>query len=253
MSTPDTTRRISRKQSRPASLDKGFEHKLFAYATAASAAGVAAISLAQPCHAEIVYTKTHQVIGSYSLDLNNDGIVDFTITNSRQTYRSGHAWSQTLSVQGIGTNQVWDTYGGQSYAQALVRGAIVGPGDNFGSSGRGRMDKCKGTFRGTTDATYGSWIDVRNHYLGFSFAIDGQTHYGWARLSSKVRGKECKSTVVLTGYAYETIPGQAIEAGKQRGDDIGADGDASAAAGTLGRLALGSAQSGRPDSEGSQK
>ena len=50
--------------------------------------------------------------------------------------------------------------------------------------------------------SYGLWANVTNRYLGFKFLINGQVHYGWARVSvtNSIR------TVVLTGYAYETTP-----------------------------------------------
>jgi hypothetical protein len=57
-------------------------HRLVAYSLAASAAEVSLLALAQPCGAQIVYTPTHATIGrrgSYGLDLNNDGRIDFTI------------------------------------------------------------------------------------------------------------------------------------------------------------------------------
>jgi hypothetical protein len=254
MSNPDISDRTSRTKSCSVSLEKGLEHRLLAYAAAASAAGVAVISLAQPCQAEIVYTKAHQHINpnsSYSLDLNNDGVVDFTFYNARSSFRSGGrrvAWSQNLWVRGAGTNQVWDNYGPSSFAWALAAGRVVEPGDNF--LGYGHMDRCKGSNGGSNVSTFGSWLEEgpQYHYLGFAFSIDGQTHYGWARLNSKVTGRDCKSTVLLTGYAYETVAGQAIETGKMRGEDAGDE--ASATAGTLGRLALGSTQSARPDSQG---
>jgi hypothetical protein len=55
------------------------------YALAAGAAGVGVLALAQPVEAKIVYTPAHRVIGpdmKYLLDLNHDGLTDFTIANS---------------------------------------------------------------------------------------------------------------------------------------------------------------------------
>ncbi len=55
-----------------------------AYATAASAVGVALLATAPPAEAAVIYTKTRASIGSgelnrYHLDLNHDGIGDFSI------------------------------------------------------------------------------------------------------------------------------------------------------------------------------
>jgi hypothetical protein len=219
-----------------------------AYTAAASAAGVAAISLGQPCQAQIVFTKTHQYINpgsSYSLDLNNDGIADFTIGNFRGSCSTGpQCVSQTLSVNGVGTNQVWDNYSPIPSAMGLSWDQVIGPGDHF--FGSGRMDKCKATQ--TSYYVSGSWVRGK-HYLGFSFTIDGQIHYGWARLISTVIGAtrrfECTSTVLLTGYAYNTVPGEPIRAGRkeEKGDESEPDDEQAATqarrAGSLGALALG--------------
>ena len=35
-------------------------------------------------------------------------------------------------------------------------------------------------------ATYGQFADVTDKYLGFSFDVDGNTHYGWMRLDGTV-------------------------------------------------------------------
>lgn len=47
--------------------------------------------------------------------------------------------------------------------------------------------------------------------------VGGQIHYGWARLS--IRNSRCNATALLTGYAYETVAGQAIATGKTSGPD----------------------------------
>ena len=65
----------------------------------------------------------------------------------------------------------------------------------------------------------GPWQNVSGKYLGIQFSINGQTHYGWARLTvksfidSQTHYPEIK--VTLTGYAYETQPNTAILAGDE--------------------------------------
>lgn len=92
--------------------------------------------------------------------------------------------------------------------------------------------------------TWGPWAYVKNRYLGLKFQTKGQTHFGWARLSTKIGFGG--ATGILTGYAYETIPNKAIIAGKTHGPDE-EPGPASlktrtSESATLGMLALG-----RPD------
>ena len=77
----------------------------------------------------------------------------------------------------------------------------------------------------------GQWLNVTNRYLGLKFKIDGKFHYGWARVSVQLPGSFLIDTT-LTGYAYETVPGKAIEAGQTAGQT-----DKSSMG--LGRLALG--------------
>jgi hypothetical protein len=49
-------------------------------------------------------------------------------------------------------------------------------------------------------------------------AIEGCFHYGWARLT--VTTQQTELTAALTSYAYETIPGKGIVAGKTKGPDV---------------------------------
>src|SRR5258708_17862950 len=71
---PLVTVRISPK------LDKN----LTTYVAVASAAGVGLLAAVQPAEAKIVYTAANVTVGrnsTYVLDLNNDGIPDFEITD----------------------------------------------------------------------------------------------------------------------------------------------------------------------------
>jgi hypothetical protein len=82
------------------------------------------------------------------------------------------------------------------------------------------------------------------------FTLNGKTHYGWARLSVQASKDRFTLTATLTGYAYETIPGKSIVAGKtgpvNDGDENDFGPDASltnpltSQPASLGMLALGS-------------
>jgi hypothetical protein len=71
-----------------------------------------------------------------------------------------------------------------------------------------------------------------------SFLIKGKTHYGWARLSANIlkAAFDDDVTAILTGYAYETIPGKAIITGETKELDESAPDP-----GSLGSLAAGAA------------
>jgi hypothetical protein len=186
------------------------EQRLNLYALAASAAGVGVLALAQPAEARIVYTPTHHVIGKdghFNLDLNHDGITDFTLVNSYVS-QGGHSdFLNVNPVAGNGAEGKWvpPLY----YAYALNRGAEIGPKDAF----PGRLMAVVGS----GGYSQGSWRNVTNKYLGLEFQIHGKTHYGWARLSVQIRGLIVIGT--LTGYAYETVPDKPIVAGKTSGPD----------------------------------
>jgi hypothetical protein len=68
---------------------------------------------------------------------------------------------------------------------------------------------------------YGPWMNggkgVKNRYLGIKFQINGQFHFGWARIT--VTPTKTGFYTTLTGYAYETIPNKPIIAGATKGPD----------------------------------
>jgi hypothetical protein len=198
----------------PARLSDSLRHNLNMYALAATAAGVSLLALVQPSEGEIVYTKTHHVIGwnrAYQLDLNHDGVIDFLILHFGSSMRSG---GSLLTKEAFG-NAVQGSWFSNTlttgsrllpYDAALKPGAPIGPGQGFISCGA-----CNGETMARGDQ--GNWFNVKNRYLGLRFQIRGRNHYGWARLNVQVDRKH-RLTALLTGYAYETIPNKAIQAGQ---------------------------------------
>ena len=79
---------------------------------------------------------------------------------------------------------------------------------------------------GSQYSDVGPWVGkgngVRNRYLGLKFVVDGEVHYGWARLSVTLGHDRQHGDVVgtLTGYAYETVPDKPIIAGRITGPDV---------------------------------
>jgi hypothetical protein len=210
------------------SLNFKLDRKLAGYTAAATAAGVGVMALAQPSQAKIVYTPTDETLKpnqTLAIDLNNDGIVDFTLTNILGT-NEGY-----LSVTAEGLNHI--VMAGSFYASALQPGQKVGMGERWRAFSA-FMNFCSS--ENGTVTNRGPWSNVKDRYLGLEFTIQGQTHFGWARLN--VIRNECKMIAVLTGYAYETVPHKAITTGRTSGaDEIGSEKRSNA---TLGALALGS-------------
>lgn len=199
----------------------GFEKRLANYLTAAGAAGVGMLALAQPARAEIVYTPVHKVIehDGVLIDINHDGRTDFEIFQAT-SLDSGRA----VSARGVhGTDDIAN--GAHFFALNFKLGSSIGGSANFKWLQQGKMAT-------TYVIPYGYWVNSPNGYLGLRIAINGQWHYGWARLSVE-GGKRA----LLTGYAYETVPDQYIKAGQTSGDSVSSA--RSASTGTLGALALG--------------
>jgi hypothetical protein len=199
-----------------ANLSQSTNPQLNKYALAAGAAGVGVLALASAAEAKIVYTKAHvPIIGRVNLDLNHDGIKDFTINHRNY----GHT-NQT-NVFSLRQNRVWGAAGSASTLPAGVR-----VGSNQAKFQKGRspctvsyagpcklMQLCYAN--GTTSFCEGPWLKATSGYLGLKFHIKGQIHFGSARLNRKTVADQW----VLTGYAYETIPNRPIVTGKTKGTD----------------------------------
>lgn len=205
--------RSSQPPRTPSTLSDPLHQRLNMYALAASAAGVGALALAQPCEAKIIYTKTHQVIGTngfYGLDLNHDANIDFLIQERGSTFSS--TGSNGLFVKEAFGNAV---RGSNFLALALSRGAPIGPRQQFISrtNSVGELMFNVVCTPDTGCSTQGQWGGVSDRYLGLKFQISGKTHYGWARLSVDIKpGHNIVAT--LTGYAYQTIANKKISAGQ---------------------------------------
>jgi hypothetical protein len=98
-------------------------------------------------------------------------------------------------------------------ASALLPAQRVGPNGKWDHQ-QGRMESCAARSDQSVFSV-GQWHNVKTRYLGLAFSIQGQIHYGWARLN--VSQKDCVITAVLTGYAYETIPNKPVITGKTSG------------------------------------
>jgi hypothetical protein len=221
----------------PSRISDSFHQRLNAYALAASAAGVSLLALARTATAKIIYTPAHVRISAnqhFDLDLNHDGITDFTIQNL-YSYNRTSICKPFMAFVYESPASGNDAEGGYPFVSALPRGARISASQGF-FGGQwmalhsrvflGRRQEC-------VSSHFGNWYSVIDRYLGLKFRIHQGTHYGWARLNvQKGQGKQLVAT--LTGYAYETIPNKPIIAGKTHGPDVITLQDAS-----LGHLARG--------------
>ena len=215
------------RRQKPVTLSESVRRRLDAYALVASAAGAGLLALAASAEAEVVYTPTHQIIrnpGSYNLDLNGDGITDLRIFAT--TIPTSEGARAFLVASAAGSNQAkgypWFT----SISKVVGWASAVRPGQGIGGSqtrfGYAAATMAVAAVSGGGTASYAAWGNlplIPYRYLGIKFQIDGQTHYGWARMIVKISKLNIETT--LTGYAYETDPNKTIIAGKASGfDDI---------------------------------
>ena len=181
----------------------------------AATLAVGLLAMAWPVDAQIVYTRTNITIGpnaSYNLDVNNDGVTDFTITS--EVFWEGYP------------PEVCVAWGDVSEGPAAGNGALIGPlseGDEIGpeqvfNSGGTILESFSWPKRKEPPCPHlvysGPWHVVLKgkRYLGLMFQMNGETYYGWAQLTLLDGGV---GGAKLSGYAYENTPGMPINAGQE--------------------------------------
>jgi hypothetical protein len=198
----------STAQSRKAAeLSKPLHHELSVYALAAGAAGVSLIASSQLADAQIIYTATHVQIGANQkipIDFNHDGLTDIIIREI--------PFHPNRTFVGNIVEAEPDIGGGvkQGYcigcAAAMPGGSRISSDDRF-VTGKALMSETYSIYY------FGSWAFSSRRYLGVRFLINGETHYGWARMNVNPTGTD-SIEVVLTGFAYETQANKPINAGE---------------------------------------
>jgi hypothetical protein len=223
-----------KRSSRPrttAELPKSLHQQLNTYALAAGAAGVGLLALAPPAEAKIIYTPAHaKVVPALPVDLNHDGIVDFYLNSFFDSGTHGLSACQYWWKDGSssifcssyrGTNAIRTSVDskGRKFGAPLRYGEKIQRGEQFAKR---KVILGEALSGGGTPIWYGPWLNggkgVKHRYLGLKFKIKGRFHFGWARIT--VTTTSNNFTATLTGYAYETIPGKAIVAGKTKGSDV---------------------------------
>ncbi len=220
----------------PAILSSKVNKRLVAYATAASA-GLSAGTI--PADAEIVYTPANTPIERnvpVALDLNHDGIIDFELSNNfiSKIYTNGSGcshglciFSDALKIDPVQTgNAIWATSSfdrTRGVRKKKINVAIPSPWGMYVLAPERRfqasnlvMDfyRVQRSLSSGTSQSGGPWNKGKEYsgpYLGLKFMINGEVHYGWARVEVQPRGLNITAT--LTGYAYETVPNAGIVTG----------------------------------------
>jgi hypothetical protein len=190
-------------------MSDSLHQKLSLYALAAGAAGVELLAMSRPAVCEVVYTPAHQVIRPnqlFAIDLNHDGITDFTIQNIRR-YSSDYRGARLQVAVGVSGAVVSSNH---SFVKPLPKGALIGP--NRGFRGGSQLMALEQRLYGQGTYAFGSWFQASDGYVGFKFKIDGEIHYGWARVSTRSKAP-FYIVAEVSGYAYETEADKPIVAG----------------------------------------
>jgi hypothetical protein len=202
----NTENRESRqaKRQRPSLLEEVLERRMLLYVLAAGAT-LAGASSAQ---AKAVFTRSDFVLslpnGHLAIDLNNDGTTDFILIDHCVSQTSCFG-SVNITARGYGQNGVEQmTMGRRQEAAALTIGDKIGPAAAFKPYG---FMLYGSIFSGTH--SFGPFAHTGLRFLGVSFLINGQVHYGWIGFRSVDR-----FTAKLLGWAYETLPNTPISAGQ---------------------------------------
>jgi hypothetical protein len=216
-------RSLSKASSRPtARLARHLEKNLLAYATAASAG---LVSLSLTAEAEIIYTPcntpmTRPIFGERPaltpLDLNNDGTADFSFamfSTGRGTFGSTTYLKFFLAITPRRADNAVVQGQQVGTAAAVATDKKIGSAQEFGT---GDLYMAFFSFNHSITRNSGTWPTVEFAYVGLKFLIDGQVHYGWARVKFPYPGDwEYPS---IYGYAYESTPNQPILTGQTSGD-----------------------------------
>jgi hypothetical protein len=247
-------RSFSKAPGRPvARLARHLEKNLLAYATAA---GAGLVSLSLPAEAEIIYTPCNTSMARATfgagpsltpLDLNNDGAADFSFgmfSNGRGTFGSTTYLKFYLKIVPRGAGNAVVQGQEAKSAAAVATGKKIGPERQFGTGG---LYLSLFSFNHSIVRNSGTWFNVEFAYVGLKFLINGQAHYGWARVKFPYPGNYEYPSIY--GYAYESTPNQPILTGQTSGtaeeaaalEEAAATDEATpqSAPGSLGMLAAG--------------
>jgi hypothetical protein len=181
-----------------------------------------AVALSLPAVAEVVYTSVSVSIpinGYYNLDLNHDGLPDFSLRSAllQDWCQSGDGYIWTVTVNPSSGNAIEKAAGriGDNNASALPDGAPVSSGQSFYSSTAMMAELSWGS---CGVAALGEWLNIPYRYLGLELHGPGnEIHYGWAKVTNigyVDQHGHLHTSTILSGFAYETVPGQAILAGQ---------------------------------------
>ena len=167
---------------------------------------IALILIATPLIAQcdIVFTPFSGTLGEFTLDIDNNGSDDYRL------YSYNLDQLNTVNIEPYNSNNIIfpdGPLGGALNISALASGDLIDQQTKLWESRTGLLSISNFTY--PDGGTVGGPFINTNGYIGISFLIDSNTHYGWIGIdnpSSQPGG-------TITGFAYETNPDTGIIAG----------------------------------------
>jgi hypothetical protein len=182
-------------------FDELLERRLLVYAVAAGAT----ILAAPVAQGEVLFTPSNAILsgssGKLAIDLDHDGLIDFTLVIKDVKSFSGY---QTVHGLGAYGNRPSHQLGADRFGEAIALkpGTRVAAGQRFQAS----------AIMVSGFGYLGNWSDAKNEFLGLRFLLNGEVHYAWIGFRS-VTGRVGSVAAQLEGWAYETTPDAPIVAG----------------------------------------
>ena len=159
--------------------------------------------------AQVVYTNVEPDFysdyfpDSYNIDLNNDGITDFVINGNFDAESSG---SYSLSVT------IDPASGNSAGSFPMDYGNLIDSNLADLNSATKQLAFLS-MYSNSTDSHVinlgGNWLNQSEKFMGLHFMFNGESHYGWVRLSVGYYA----DFYIVHDYAYEAIPDSSIIAG----------------------------------------
>ncbi len=176
-------------------------------------------AFAGTANSQIVYTdvnpdETYTEDQLYMLDMDNDLTPDFGIVqfDTVITYAYTNFYNEGVVLLTMGSNGAISTAGSfATYLKALNLNDPIDNTQTFDAS-TSTTPLIAGAYITSALANQGigPWIDGADHYMGVTFLIGANMHFGWARFSETTDGL----SFTIKDYAYETTPGGSILAGQ---------------------------------------
>lgn len=192
---------------------------------------VAVLLFAANAHAQIVYTDVipdttvSSANGAYNLDLNNDGVIDFTLRKENVYFCPAMlgAISTTYTdivIDALNGNEVSNDT--NSFPKKLKVNNVIKNGgtawihaaDQLLAKKSNVIKRARFNCYSASPITYtGNWNAVNDKYVGLRLIVGATKYYGWVRLNVANGG----NAVTIKDYAYDSTPGHSIKAGATSG------------------------------------